>query len=86
MDAAAIVNTLSEISDKNKHESQVAVIIPTKESHAAALSKIPENLRSQVWEKVLQKNQLSGKVITAKMIDRVAKDLSNSNTVNSIIT
>jgi ubiquinone biosynthesis protein UbiJ len=31
--------------------------------------------------KVLQKNQLSGKVITAKMIDRVAKDLSNSNTV-----
>lgn len=81
MDAAAIVNTLSEISDKNKQESQVSVIVPTKESHAAALSKIPENLRSQVWENVLQKNQLSGKVITAKMIDRVAKDLSNSNTV-----
>lgn len=78
MDAAAIVNTLSEISDTNEQDSQVSIIVPTKESHAAALSKVPEEFRSEVWEKALQRNQLSGKVITAKMIDSIAKELSNN--------
>ncbi|MDR6563797.1 MULTISPECIES: hypothetical protein [unclassified Arcicella] len=77
MDAAAVVNTLSEISDKNEQDSQVSIIVPTKESHAAALSKVPEEFRSEVWEKALEKNQSSGKVITAKMIDSIAKELGN---------
>ncbi|MEA5405611.1 hypothetical protein VB776_21920 [Arcicella sp. DC2W] len=77
MDAAAVVNTLSEISDKNEQDSQVSIIVPTKESHAAALSKVPEEFRSQVWEKALEKNQSSGKVITARMIDNIAKELGN---------
>jgi len=77
MDAAAVVNTLSEISDKNEQDSQVSIVVPTKESHAAALSKVPEGLRGQVWEKALEKNQSSGKVITAKMIDNIAKELGN---------
>lgn len=78
MDAAAVVNTLSEISDKNEQDSQVSIIVPTKESHAAALSKVPEEFRSEVWEKALEKNQSSGKVITAKMIDNIAKELVNN--------
>lgn len=78
MDAAAVVNTLSEISDKNEQDSQVSIIVPTKESHAAALSKVTEEFRSEVWEKALEKNQSSGKVITAKMIDNIAKELGNS--------
>lgn len=77
MDAAAVVNTLSEISDKNEQDSQVSIIVPTKESHAAALSKVPEEFRSEVWEKALEKNQSSGKVITAKMIGNIAKELGN---------
>lgn len=75
MDAAAVVNTLSEISDKNESEIQTTIVIPSKESHAAALSKVPENLRTEVWEKVLEKNQSTGKVITAKMIDNISKEL-----------
>lgn len=78
MDAAAVVNTLSEFSDKNEQDGQVSIIIPTKESHAAALSKVPEEFRSEVWEKALEKNQSSGKVITAKMIDTIAKELGNN--------
>ncbi|MEA5259184.1 hypothetical protein VB264_15415 [Arcicella aquatica] len=77
MDAAAVVNTLSEISDKNEQDSQASIVVPTKESHAAALSKVPEEFRSEVWEKALEKNQSPGKVITAKMIDNIAKELGN---------
>ncbi len=81
MDAAAVVNTLSEISDKSESENQAVIVVPTKESHAAALSKVPEDLRTQVWEKALEKNQSSGKAITAKMIDSIAKEIGGGEVI-----
>lgn len=82
MDAAGIVNTLSEISDKSELSKQSVII---KESHAAALGKIPEDIRNEVWQKVVGEQQSSGEVITAKKIQiiyskiKIVQDGSEEN-------
>lgn len=82
MDAAGIVNTLSEISDKSELSKQSVII---KESHAAALGKIPEDIRNEVWQKVVGEQQSSGEVITAKKIQiiyskiKIVQDDSEEN-------
>lgn len=71
MEAASIVNTLSEISDKNNYEEPQELTVNIRESHAAALAKIPQELRNDVWQKVVEKQQNTGKAITAKIIQTV---------------
>lgn len=71
MEAASIVNTLSEISDKNNYEEPQELTGNIRESHAAALAKIPQELRNDVWQKVVEKQQNTGKAITAKIIQTV---------------
>lgn len=51
MEAASIVNTLSEISNKNNIEESQELTINIRESHAASLAKIPQELRNDVWQK-----------------------------------
>jgi hypothetical protein len=46
MDAASIVNTLSEISDKPNDEIKASPTINIRESHADALEKVPEEMRN----------------------------------------
>jgi hypothetical protein len=74
MDAAEVVTDLSEISDKS-----VFIDVPTKESHAAALSKAPQELRNEVWTKVIEQNKNEGIAVTAKVIEMV---ISQSKGVN----
>lgn len=68
MDSAGIVNILSEISDKSEVQKDAVVI---KESYAAALGKIPEDIRNEVWQKVVEDQQSNGKLITTKIIKTV---------------
>ena len=72
MDAAGIVNTLSEISNKIETSKNT---INIKESHAAALGKIPENIRGKVWQEVVKEQQLTGKVITAKYVQTIYSNI-----------
>lgn len=71
MEAATIVNGLTEISDKNNSEDPNSITLNIRESHAAALAKIPQELRNDVWQKAVEKQQTSGKAITAKFIQTV---------------
>ena len=76
MDAAGIVNTLSEISDKIETSKNIVNI---KESHAAALGKIPEENRSDVWEQAVREQQNFGKAITAKYIQTIYSNIQGVN-------
>ena len=77
MDAASIVNTLSEISDKNSDEFKVSQNINIRESHAVALGKVPEEMRNLVWQKVVDNQKENGKTITAKSIQFVYSQEKN---------
>lgn len=82
MDAASIVNTLSEISDKKSDEVKVSPIINIRESHAVALGKVPEEMRNLVWQKVVDNQKEHGKTITAKTIQFIysqEKDNTGNN-------
>lgn len=89
MDAASIVNTLSEISDKKSDEFKIFPTINIRESHAVALGKIPEDMRNFVWQKVVDNQKENGKTITAKTIQFIytqekngvdnSKEQSNNN-------
>jgi hypothetical protein len=79
MDAASIVNTLSEISDKNINEIKVIPKINIRESHAVALGKIPEEMRNVVWQKVVDDQKESGKTITAKTIQFIYSQEKNGS-------
>ena len=80
MDAASIVNTLSEISDKKSDDFKISPSINIRESHAVALGKIPEELRNIVWKKAVDDQKESGKTITAKTIQFIyAQENNNSN-------
>ena len=72
MDAAGIVNTLSEISDKTETSKNTLNI---KESHAAALGKIPVDIRGEVWQEAIKEQQSTGKVITAKYIQTIYSNI-----------
>ena len=76
MDAAGIVNTLSEISDKIEPSKNTVNI---KESHAAALGKIPEDIRGEVWQEVVKEQQSTGKAITAKYIQTIYSNIKGVN-------
>ena len=82
MDAASIVNTLSEISDKKSDEIKVSPSINIRESHAVALGKVPEEMRNLVWQKVVDNQKENGKTITAKTIQFIysqEKDSTGNN-------
>lgn len=84
MEAASIVNTLSEISDKNNIGDPQELSINIRESHAAALAKIPQELRNDVWQKVVEVQQNTGKAVTAKVIQSVYEEQQKTeNTENS---
>ncbi|AFK05582.1 hypothetical protein Emtol_0315 (plasmid) [Emticicia oligotrophica DSM 17448] len=77
MGAAEVVNqlsenNLSEISDKSN-------LLPTKESHANALTQIPVTLRFQVWRAVVEESLTTKKPITAKMIVEQTELLSKQS-------
>lgn len=78
MDAAEVVTTLSEISDK-----AILIDVPSKESHAAALGKIPQELRSEVWAKVVAQNKKDGIAVTAKVIQAVFTQIQGISLVDS---
>lgn len=86
MDAASIVNTLSEISDKNSNEIKVLPSINIRESHAVALGKIPEEMRNVIWQKVVDEQKESGKTITAKTIQFIYSQEKNSLVDNNQMT
>lgn len=80
MEAASIVNTLSEISDKDNGQHDNGLTPTMRESHAAALAKIPQESRNDVWQKVIKDYQHKGKTVTAKIIQTVyAQQLTNEN-------
>ena len=64
MGAAEVVNTLSDTSN-----DQGNLLTPSKESHAAALSKLPPEKRKTVWKKISDESKVTGKPITAKQIE-----------------
>lgn len=83
MDAASIVNTLSEISDKKSDEFKVSPYINIRESHAVALGKVPEEMRNLVWQKVVNNQKENGKTITAKSIKYIYSQEKNDLDQNS---
>ena len=83
MDAASIVNTLSEISDKKSDEFKVSPSINIRESHAVALGKIPEEIRNLVWQRVVDNQKKNGKTITAKSIQFIYSQEKNGLNENS---
>ena len=82
MDAASIINTLSEISDKKSDEFKASPSINIRESHAAALGKVPEEMRNLVWQRVVD-NKKNGKTITAKSIQFIYSQEKNGLDENS---
>lgn len=72
MGAAEIVNqlseNLSEISDKT-------IAPPDKESHAAALSRIPAVLRFRAWQKIVEESVQQARPVTVKLITEVTDTL-----------
>lgn len=83
MDAASIVNTLSEISDKKSDEFKVSPSINIRESHAVALGKVPEEIRNLVWQRVVDNQKKNGKTITAKSIQFIYSQEKNGLNENS---
>jgi hypothetical protein len=83
MDAASIVNTLSEISDKKNDEIKVSPSTNIRESHAVALGKVPEEMRNLVWQKVVDNQKENGKTITAKTIQFIYSQEKNGSTETS---
>lgn len=75
MDAAGVVNNLSEISDKSVLGN--IGVLPVKESHAAALSKVHDDIRNRVWNMAVEQQQELGKPITAKNIQEIAMQLQH---------
>ncbi|GAB3163042.1 hypothetical protein [Telluribacter humicola] len=73
MGAAEIVNqlseNLSEISDKT------TIAPPDKESHAAALSRIPAVLRFRAWQKIVEESVQQARPVTVKLINEVTDTL-----------
>jgi hypothetical protein len=66
MGAADVVNSLSEISDKD-----LKTPLPERESHASALSPLPITQRQEIWKQVTREGVETQHPITASQIKTV---------------
>jgi hypothetical protein len=75
MGAADVVNSLSEISDKDD-----SLPLPQRESHANALAELPVDVRRQIWQQVNQEALRGRQSVTAIRIRQVIDQQPISST------
>ena len=68
MGAAEVVNSLSEISDKDQKP-----FLPERESHANALAELPISKRQEVWKQITDEAEQTQQPITSNRIKAVVK-------------
>lgn len=73
MEAAQVVNALMAEVQSPDGNTEVAIVMPKKESHASALGDVPKEHRKQVWDEVVNDEKQTGKAITAKKIGEKAE-------------
>jgi len=77
MGAAEVVNSLQQPGVSEISDNESSYPLPERESHANALSAIPQDERLRVWQQVNETSQQTGKTITASMIQSVAQQSSS---------
>ena len=76
MEAAQVVNALMAEVQNTDDDTNVAIVMPKKESHASALADVPKEQRKRVWDEVKKDEERTGKAITAKKISEKAEAIT----------